>query len=171
MGLDIMFYETDNQNYVKEYLDYLDYLDKDYNAEFAYGEEFCYFRKKNCLVSWAERTVGIDKDCVVSNAIDKSNIETLLKTIDDILALIPSEELKKIEAGCRTYEDYPYWDGLPEEVVKTAEKKLPTTSGFFFGDTCYDTSYIWQLKEIKKQFAEVVKEMKPTKYYHLVFSW
>ena len=35
MGLDIMFYETDNQNFVKEYLDYLDYLDKDWNAEFA----------------------------------------------------------------------------------------------------------------------------------------
>ena len=168
MGLDIMFYETDNQNYVKEFIDY---LDKDYNAEFDYGKELCYFRKKNCLVSWAGRTVGIDKDCVVSNAIDKSNIETLLKTIDDILALIPSDELKKFDADDSADEDYPYWDGLPEEVVKTAEKKLPTTSGFFFGNTCYDTTYIWQILEIKEQFTEVIKEMKPTKYYHLVFSW
>ena len=171
MGLDIMFYETDNQNYVKEFIDYLDYLDKDWNAEFAYGEELCYFRKKNCLVSWAERTVGIDKDCVVSNAIDKSNIETLLKTIDDILILIPQDDLKKIEAGCRTYEDYPYLDGLPKEVVEKAVETFPTTSGCFFGSTCYDTTYIWQLKEIKEQFTEVIKKMKPTKYYHLVFSW
>ena len=168
MGLDIMFYETDNQNYVKEFIDY---LDKDCNAEFDYGEELCYFRKKNCLVSWADRTVGIDKDCVVSNPIDKSNIETLLKTIDDILALIPSDDLKTIEKGCHNYEDNPYWDGLPMEVAMTAEKKLPTTSGFFFGNTCYDTTYVWQLLEIKEKFTEVIKEMKSTKYYHLVFSW
>ena len=170
MGLDILIYKTTNKNYFD---DYLNYLNSDSNEDFDDGEEVCYFRKKNMLIPFLRKHVGIDDKTYISRAVSKKVFELLIYTIDELLASIPDEASEVIEnpPDDMSDEELPYYDSLPEEIVKKCEELLPTQSGFFFGNTDYDIFYVWSLQQIKEDISKLLESFDDKCFYHFIFDW
>ena len=124
-------------------------------------EQVGYWRKANEIHNWFVDNIqdGID-DCDYHNEVTEEMLE-LLRAI--CIAVIKASKLVngKIENGWTLDKDgnriYSYEDGLVVEDSTVAERLLPTTSGFFFGSTCYDEWYINDLKETVEIIDKVLE--------------
>lgn len=170
MGLDIFIYKTNNQDYYDEFIRF---ISSDVNEDFDYGEEVCYFRKLNMLIPFLSKTVGVDPETNISHAVPKNVFEKLISTIDEVLSYIPANTMLFIKNPSEgtTYDEYPYSNGMPEDLAKKCAELLPTQGGFFFGDTSYDIGYIWSLFEIKNKISDLLKTFDESCFYHFNFWW
>lgn len=111
----------------------------DENTEIKY--EIMYWRKSNWLQQWMKsKTInGEIEDCAYYE-LNIYDLKELLKLIKDVL---------KNKAS--------------------ADEKLPTTSGFFFGSTDYDEWYFEDLKKTKEFLEKTI--LKNEYDYYLYFAW
>jgi hypothetical protein len=54
---------------------------------------------------------------------------------------------------------------------ETAQELLPTQAGFFFGSTDYDEWYYYDMKEILKEFGELLMRWKEDDICFVMMSW
>jgi len=137
-------------------------------------EEVMYWRKANHIHAWFGR------NCTDGNwderraYVTSDHLRKLLAECEEVLAkseLVPG----KIHNGTTYDKDNPkgkmnFEDGLIIKDTSTADRLLPTQSGFFYGSTEYNE---WYLSDVKKT-AEKIKELlaeDPHADYEYVASW
>lgn len=117
-----------------------------------------YWRKANAIHSWFVQNVQSGIDECEEFEVSRENLEKLRKTCQtvlDSLKMIPGQILHSTiytQAGVeRRFEP-----GLIVEDPSKAIELLPTTPGFFFGDTNYDEGYKRDLEQTIEICAKVV---------------
>lgn len=168
----------------KEIIDYYrQFYGKKYSlwdTEHKYGwdrimEQVGYWRKCNAIHSWFVDNVQYgEDDCNYHREVTKEMLEMLKSTCNVVLQeskLVNGKMYNGIsyKNGKETKE---YIDGLVVEDYSTAERLLPTTSGFFFGGTGYDEWYICGLKDTVDMIDKILETTdfeKEMIYY--VSSW
>lgn len=177
----IPFKDVPKGNVMKFYKNHCEYgyapwdTEKKYSDRYRIIKDIGYWRKANQIHDWFVNHVqdGED-DCHYHNEVTKEILEELLDTCETVLA---SCELVdgKIQNGERLENGK--WipimeDGKYVKDPSIAMKLLPTTSGFFFGDTNYDEWYVDDIKstiDIITQALETTDFEKEMIYY--VSSW
>ena len=109
-------------------------------------EEIGYWRKFNALHRWFVENVQEGND-------DCKQYWVSQKALTDLL-----EVLKKVAASRNRLVE-----NLPD--TKTAEENLPTTTGFFFGDTDYNEYYYDEVDSTIAIIEEAVKDTDADYYY------
>jgi hypothetical protein len=89
--------------------------------------EFAYWRKANAIHNWFVKNVQDGEDDCKEAYLEKVNLEKLLYVINEVL------------------EDH-----------SKAEKLLPSTNGFFFGSTDYDSRYFNDLEYTKETISKIL---------------
>ena len=112
-------------------------------------QEVGYWRKANAIHQWFVDNVqsGID-DCDYHEEITQKVLLKLLMTCERVYENSKLVSGKVVSGFTFENGEYKpkYEDGLVIEDSSTAERLLPTQSGFFFGGTNYDE---WYLKDIE----------------------
>lgn len=83
-----------------------------------------YMRKHNHIQQWIEDNVGFPENC-----------ENTYMTLEELQNLV--RDLKAVAKAYNT---------SLEKGEKVAKEKMPTSTGFFFGDTQYDDYYLNKIK-------------------------
>ena len=141
--------EIPSNEYFKFYTDFYNTKYYYWDTEHKYGhnyikEQVGYWRKANAIHRWFVENIqdGID-DCEYHREVTQEDLEELRDICREIL--------------CN-----------PD----TAEDKLPTTSGFFFGSTVYDE---WYMEDIKNTIDIITEVLKTTDFekemLYYVSSW
>ena len=114
-----------------------------------------YWRKANQIHDWFVREVQEGEDDCKEYYVSKKQLEELLddcKKVKDSLQL----PLLQIEGEKSSFLD-----------VSVAEDLLPTSSGFFFGDTEYDEYYLEDINNTIKGLKEILlKDNKNAEFYY-----
>ena len=145
MGLD-MYLTRKTYIWEEDRKDFKVSLPPKYNVNVAkinyIEEEAIYWRKANMIHDWFVRNVQNDDDDCGNYYVSKDDLKKLYDIIVEVL-------INK----------------------KKAEQLLPTASGFFFGDTDYDTFYFDTLVDTKKKLKAILdlKDEYGEYYYHS--SW
>ncbi len=114
-------------------------------------EQVGYWRKANQIHNWFVENVQDGEDDCKSYYVSREQLQELLATVTDILG--------KVELIDGTLHTGTRWDsnGRTEtyedgKVIANPEvcEALPTTSGFFFGNTDYNEWYVKDLEDTKK---------------------
>ena len=141
--------EPPSEDYFKFYADFYNTKYYYWDTEHKYGhnyikEQVGYWRKANAIHKWfVENIQDGEDDCRYHREVTKADLEELADICHEVL----------------TNPD-------------VAEDRLPTQSGFFFGDTLYDEWYIEDLRTTIDIIDEVLKTTdfeKEMIYY--VSSW
>jgi len=105
--------------------------------------EVAYWRKANAVHSWFVETVQGGEDNCQKSYVSLEQLQDLLAQVENVISNPDS-----------------------------AEEVLPTSPGFFFGNTDYDESYIEDMKSTKDQLAKILgnKDMENWNYYYQA-SW
>ncbi len=133
-------------------------------------EEVMYWRKANAIHQWFVTNVQKGND-------DQGNYYVSAKKLDELATLcekiVAATVLKKgkikngstISGGIETpnMEDGEIMD---YESAKLASDFLPTTSGFFFGSTDYDSYYFNDIKNTAEKLRALLKEDPDATYYY-----
>lgn len=128
------------------------------------NKEIAYWRKANAIHNW------IFENCALENQHDyepilvsKQRLIDLKETCQEVLENIEHCDKKTIKVECgwgrdefgnpkTLYEDVDVFD------CELAEELLPTTEGFFFGSTLYDSGYIDDLKDTIMQIDRILED-------------
>lgn len=154
-------YNGDNKELLKKYEDYV--IEKKYDwlkePRYLLTDVVAYWRKANQIHRWfVDNIQGGEDDCGYYE-VTKEQLEELVKLCKEVLEKSKLVE-GKINNGWRIVngvrEDI-LEDGYYIEDTSVAEKLLPTTSGFFFGSTDYDTYYIEDLKNTIEQIEKILE--------------
>ncbi len=89
--------------------------------------EVAYWRKANAIHNWFVKNVQDGEDDCKESYLEKVNLEKLLYVINEVL------------------EDH-----------SKAEKLLPSTNGFYFGSTDYDSRYFNDLEYTKETISKIL---------------
>ena len=98
---------------------------------------------------------GIDDCGYYEVSIDQ--IHDLMDRCDQILSTVP--KLETILAS----EEYDYV--FPTKAIETAQKVLPTVSGFFFGDTNYNYFYFQEILDTYRVLKKLIENFDSEKYF------
>ena len=150
MGLDIYFEKTNKHEWNTS---------KDKNdLEFT---QVGYFRKVNCLLPF----FGYEDNCEYL-AIDEYQMKELVEVAKELLKehhainsfILSYKEMLEVykDDKEKTKEIQEKIDALWANFSEIASKKLPTTSGFFFGCTEYNEWYVNDLTEIVNVFEKIL---------------
>jgi len=154
-----------DENNIPSY-DYIDFYSHFYGAKYYYWdtkhnhahngikEEVGYWRKENHIHNWFVENVqdGID-DCRYHHEVTREKLEELLNICGSVLS------------SCKIV------DGKVKDTT-VAESILPTTNGFFFGDTEYDEWYIEGIEDTVKIIRNVLDTTDfETEMVYYVSSW
>lgn len=156
MGLDIYFKRVNK-------IDFEFARKKD--TEDAYNEleieSIGYFYKVNCLLPF----FGYEDDLSI-HPIEKCQIEELVSIAKELLkkyhainsSILSYQEILKVykDNKKKRMEILEKMDALWKNFAKIAQENLPTTSGFFFGNTEYNEWYVNDLTEIVNVFEEIL---------------
>lgn len=112
-------------------LESYDELRKDLNNDIA--EDVAYFRKVNFIMGQFD----FDENLVFAHA-PLEKINQLREKCNDVLTRY------------RTH---------PDDWVSFAHDTLPTTSGFFFGSTDYNKSYIGDVEEVLNEIVNILSQV------------
>ena len=165
MGLDIYFSKVSS-------------LDYSLNKETAIKNEIeiDYFRKVNFLLPH----FGYEDNCEYLE-IEKWQIEDLVQTAKELLTIYESfhAQLQLYEEDLQTYEDDKEKteliqckiDSLWKPFEEVASQKLPTTDGFYFGDTDYREEYVYDLMDVAGTFTKVLDETDFDVEQVLMYCW
>lgn len=105
-------------------------LERINNPKVVEGEEVAYWRKANAVHGWFVNNVQNGVDDGGSYEVSKEKLENLLGLCQTIL------ETKDVDK---------------------AKSTLPTTEGFFFGDTEYDEFYFAELNETVRFITDILE--------------
>lgn len=121
-----------------------------------------YWRKANAIHNWFVENVqnGID-DCGYYE-VSINQIYDLMDCCRKILTIIP-----KLETILDS-EEYNYV--FPTKAVETAQEVLPTTSGFFFGDTNYNYFYFKEILDTYNELKKLAEDFDSEKYFYYYHS-
>lgn len=136
-------------------------------------EEAGYWRKANAIHAWFVEHVQDGKDDCNYYYVSKEQLQKLLDTVNRVL-----EASHLIYGSVTVGIRFEGGKGEPfvevpireeEETIEdatVAEELLPTQSGFFFGSTDYDQSYIEDLKQTKAILEAVLADQSSGDYYY-----
>jgi hypothetical protein len=99
-----------------------------------------YWRKANAIHDWFVKHIQDGHDDCESHFVSEGMLAALVDVCERILSAQGFD--------AESFKVYPTLEDdfkLNPEAMKIAEKELPTRSGFFFGDTSYGCSYVWDL--------------------------
>lgn len=117
-----------NPNATPEFVDALEKAFTPYSP--SYSSELAvmagYWRKANAIHQWFIDNAGVDDDCRAFD-VDLDALHNLREIIVKILKPYDASDIKKAQT--------------------LAEELLPTSSGFFFGDTEYNDDYFDMLRD------------------------
>lgn len=102
------------------------------------------WRKANAIHKWFVDNVQEGNDDCRSYYVDLEQLQELLDIINKVLGKDLNNKEKIVDVLC---------SGLKER----AQEFLPSSSGFFFGDTEYDEYYINDLRETKEMLEDIFK--------------
>lgn len=124
--------------------------------------EIMYWRKANAIHNWFVENVqnGVDDCNYYEVSIDQ--IYDLMDRCGKILATMP--KLENILAS----EEYNYV--FPTKAIETAQEILPTTSGFFFGDTNYNYFYFKEILDTYNELKKLAEDFDSEKYFYYYHS-
>lgn len=124
--------------------------------------EIMYWRKANAIHNWFVENVqnGVDDCDYYEVSIDQ--IYDLMDRCGKILSTIPKLE------NILNSEEYDYV--FPTKVVETAQEILPTTSGFFFGDTNYNYFYFKEILDTYNELKKLAEDFNSEKYFYYYHS-
>jgi len=108
-----------------------------------YGNEVAYWRKFNALHAWFVNNLqdGID-DCQVSRQITKDDLEKLIYTLESV-----------------------------KESPIVANVILPTSGGFFFGSTSYDSYFMQDVESSIPIFKDLLEQVNEGSIFYYQSSW
>lgn len=104
------------------------------------------WRKCNAIHKWFVENVQEGNDNCGTYYVGWEQLEELLKIINEILGYDKKDKREKILITL---------DGIKGK-IELARKLLPTSSGFFFGDTEYDDYYFQDLEDTKKMIEKLL---------------
>ena len=104
--------------------------------------EVCYWRKANAIHKWFVDNVQQGKDDCDKYEVSEKQLRDLLKTVKAVLA-DPSR----------------------------AAELLPPCSGFFFGSTEIDNSYMYDLRATEEALRKIPPDMMEKVRFHYQASW
>jgi hypothetical protein len=106
-------------------------------------EQVAYWRKANAIHKWfVDNVQDGDDDCGKESLVEKEDLEKLLELVIEVL-------------------DDP----------QDAPNILPAQSGFFFGNTDYDSWYLHDMEETKKILMGVLQDWDDDASYYYQSSW
>lgn len=156
MGLDIYFKRVNKIDF--EFAKKKDTQDAYDELEI---ENVGYFRKVNCLLPF----FGYEDNLSI-HPIEKCQIEELVSIAKELLkehhainsSILSYKEILEVykDDKKKTKEIQEKITALWANFAEIASKKLPTTSGFFFGYTEYKEWYVNDLTEIVNVFEEIL---------------
>lgn len=123
-------------------------------------EEVAYWRKFNALHNWFVQNTQDGEDNCQESYISDEKMQELLDTLKSVKSILDNAPKKKVEVqvgwsnGEKMMEEIDVFD-IDEEVL---EDLFPTTSGFFFGGTEYDTYYQENIEETIKIIEGLIEE-------------
>lgn len=168
MGLD-MYLECNSRKLVQEV----------FGAQVAAGYEMadsfhrthgiiCYWRKANAIHSWFVDHVQDGTDDCNPYWVEPEQLAELLETCRKVRAsieLVPG----KVDSGYVFTKDggmkHGFEDGTVVADPTVAEELLPTCSGFFFGDTCYNEYYAEDLDKTIFVLDAILSRIQPGGQY------
>lgn len=131
-----------------------------------------YWRKANQIHNWFVENVQGGEDNCKSYYVDQEQLRELLDTVNDILSKVELidgvlDTGYRIEGGVKTMLTE------PGKIVANPEvcEALPTTSGFFFGNTDYNEWYVRDLEDTKKILEDALDEKYKFDDYEYRASW
>lgn len=150
-------------SYINFYRQYYKTSYSDWDTEHKYGydsikEMVGYWRKANAVHNWFVENVQDDvDDCKYHREVTKDDLRELYDICHEIVCnstLIPTE------------------NGMRIEDPSTAERLLPSCSGFFFGGTEYDEYYLHDVRKTMEIIEKVVRTTDfRTQMIYYVSSW
>ena len=122
-----------------------------YTGRYRIIEEIGYWRKANEIHNWFVEHVqdGVD-DCCYHEEVTKEVLEELLAICQKVLAnceLVEGKITNGYTFDANGNKVYNFVDGKYVKDPSTAMELLPTTSGFFFGNTEYDEYYVQDIED------------------------
>ena len=135
----------------------------DFNKVSYIEESVGYWRKANQIHNWFVENVQDGEDNCHPHYVSFEKLEELLKVCKEVKKSIKLVDGKLIQSytfdadGNRINN---YIDGKVIEDTSVCEELLPTTSGFFFGDTEYNEWYAEQINSTIKMLKQIIKEEK-----------
>lgn len=96
----------------------------------SYGCEVAYWRKANQIRKWFVDNTGYPEDA------------------DCLMHRVTKEQLEQLVSDCRKVI----------ENCSLAGELMPTSDGFFYGDTEINEMYFWKILETVEQVTEVIAE-------------
>lgn len=111
--------------------------------------EIGYWRKANAIHNWFVEFCQEGRDECNETHVPREKLQQLLKVCEEVLKLKPKGRRK-----------------LSAEGIKAIEVLLPTTSGFFFGSTEYDTSYWMDIEETIKTLNRALSMPESWDFYY-----
>jgi len=118
----------------------------------GYEQEIAYWRKANAIHSWFITNCADGKDECQTILVSEEKLKELLKILIEIDNSRKTEEEEAVEKS--NFGDAPFGDAP----LSTAERLLPTSSGFFFGETEYDDFYFDEVHNTIEIITNVLKE-------------
>lgn len=112
-------------------------------------EEVGYWRKANHIHKWfVDNIQDGEDDCLYHREVRKADLLDLLDTCEKVLAScnLVEGEVRNGYSYENEVETPIIEQGRYVEDTETAKRLLPTTGGFFFGETDYNESYVEDIK-------------------------
>lgn len=128
--------------------------------EDMYGKQLMYWRKANQIHNWFVQNCqgGVD-DCE-RYVITVANLIKLKELCEKILTMtVVKQELRPTFLnGWFSEPEHVMQDVrlLTYEGMKFASEHLPSSSGFFFGNTDYNDYYVWDVEDTVKQINDTL---------------
>lgn len=143
-------------------------------------EKIGYWRKANAIHKWFVDNVQDGEDDCRDAYVELSKLEELLKLCQKVrksIKLVDGQVANGYSFNDKGEKIYKYTEGKIIEDTSVCEKLLPTTDGFFFGDTQYNEWYVEDIEHTIDILKKVIKEEKEMRengiyndyYYHA--SW
>jgi hypothetical protein len=141
-------------------------------------EEVAYWRKANAIHAWFSRLYEKETGEELENCQDMVvSKENLIKLRDDCKRVVNSSKLVYKDVPVRQY-DYDKMEYVNSTRMmkvldnpSVAEELLPTQSGFFFGSTVYDESYVEDLKNTIEQIDNILNDVNFDEYDIQYHAW
>lgn len=136
-------------------------------------EEIAYWRKANAIHAWFVANVQDGKDDCRDAYVTREKLKKLFDICEEVLRdskLVPGQVVESYTFDGKGQKVPNYMQGKIIENPATAERLLPTTSGFFFGSTDYDEYYLQDIEYTAKTLKEELLQNTDGEYvYHS--SW
>lgn len=131
-------------------------------------EDVGYWRKANAIHQWFVQNVQEGKDDCKEYEVSKNQLQELLNLCNRVL-----EGSKLVEGPIKNGEKLGKdgWEPIIEngkyiENSKVAEELLPTTGGFFFGNTHYNEYYYNDIKDTAEMLTKLLEEEGVGDFYY-----